>query len=68
MAGTRNNEEFLRLCGQLVGFFAKLDGMRVFSGDEQHRARRNRLDVIERIEIHKLGVAGQCRVRCKFGR
>lgn len=36
--------------------------------DEQHRTRRNRFYVVERIEIHKLSVAAQCRVRCDFRR
>ena len=68
MAGAGNDEKLLRFGCQLVGVFAELPGMCAFTRDEKHRTRRNRLDVIERVEIHELDVAGKRRVRCKFWR
>ena len=42
--------------------------MRLVARDEQHRTRRDRLDVVEGVEIHELDVTGQGRVRRQFGR
>src|SRR3954447_24592209 len=66
--GVRDDEQFLRLGGELVGVFAELDGMGLLARDEEQRAGRNRLDVVERIEVHELDVAGQGRMRREFGR
>ena len=54
-----NNVEFLRVGCQLVGVFAELSGMSVLTGDEKHRTRRNRIYVIERVEVHKFDTAGK---------
>ena len=63
VAGVRDDDQFLRLAGELVGVFAELEGMGLIAGDEEQRAGRNRLDVVERIEVHELDVAGQGRMR-----
>jgi hypothetical protein len=68
VTGARNNEKFFGLTGKPVGILTELSGMRVFTRDEKHRTRGNRLNVIERVEIHELNVAGQRRVRGEFGR
>lgn len=46
---------------QSVGLFAELDGMRLFTGGEQHWTRRDRLDVIEGVESrsHRSGSCPQ---------
>jgi hypothetical protein len=37
--------------------------MRVFTGDEKHRARRNRLNLRERVEVHEAADARKCGLR-----
>src|SRR4051794_38135126 len=63
MARTRNQQQFLGLGGTLVRVLAELPGMRLVARDEQHRARGDRLNVIERVEVHELHVAREGRVR-----
>src|SRR4051794_23191524 len=63
MSGARDDQEFLGLTGKPVGLFAELPAMRNLPRDEQHRARRDRLDVVERVEVHELDVARQRRMR-----
>src|SRR3954449_2855175 len=62
MSGARDDHKFLWLTGKPVGLFAELPAMRVPASDEQHRTRRDRLDVIKRIEVHELHVAGERRM------
>src|SRR4051794_33115509 len=64
----RDDEQLFRLGGELVGVLAELDGMGLLARDEEQRAGRNRLDVVERIEVHELDVAGQGRMRGQLGR
>src|SRR5215212_8903587 len=68
VAGPRDDEQFLRLGGSLVGVFAELPGMGRLPSDEEHGAGRDRLDVLERVKIHEPDVAGKSWVRCKFWR
>jgi hypothetical protein len=51
VTGTRNNEHFLWLSCQLLRLFTELSGMGIINSDEKHRARRNRLDLSERVKI-----------------
>src|SRR5689334_17953612 len=37
--------------------------MRLMTRDEQHRARRDRLDMVERVEVHELNLGGKFPVR-----
>ena len=60
--------QFLRLGRAPVGVLAELARVRLVARDEQHRTRRDRLDVIERVEVHELDVAGQRRVRRQLRR
>src|SRR3954466_5617741 len=64
----RDDEQLLRLGGELVGVLAELDGMCLLARDEHQRTRRNRLDVVERIEIHEFDIARQRRMRGQLGR
>src|SRR3954451_9055408 len=64
----RDDEQLLRLGGEPVGVLAELDGMGLLARDEQERAGRNRLDVVERIEVHELDVAGERRMRGQLRR
>ena len=68
VARAGNDEQFLRLAGELVGLLAELSGMRVVARDEQHRTRRDRLDVVERVEVHELHVAAERRMRRQLRR
>ncbi|MNU07865.1 hypothetical protein D3C72_2536530 [compost metagenome] len=67
MARTGDDVQLLRLGSALEGVFAELLGMRLVTRDEEQGARRNRLDVIERVEVHELDVAGQRGVGGGFG-
>src|SRR5215207_335605 len=58
----RHDVELLRLGGELVGILAELAGMSLVTRNEQHGTRRDRLDVVERVEVHELDVAGQGRM------
>jgi MmyB-like transcription regulator ligand binding domain len=51
VAGTGNEHQLLGFGGELVGLLAELAGVRLVTGDEQHRARTDRLDVFERVEV-----------------
>lgn len=62
MPGARYQQQLLGFAGEAVGFVAELAGVGVLAGDEQHRPRCDGLDVVERIEVHELDVAGQGRV------
>src|SRR5215213_7868526 len=68
VAGPRDDEQFLRFGGPLVGVFAELPGMCLVARDEEHGAGRDRLDVLERVEVQELDVARQGRVRRQFRR
>lgn len=68
VTGAADPDQFLRLGRPLVGILAELARVRLIAGDEEHRTRRDRLDVVERVEIHELDVAGQRRVRRETGR
>src|SRR5690606_38407394 len=47
------------LASQAISLFTELARVSIFPGDEQHWARRYGLDIVERIEVHELSVAGQ---------
>jgi hypothetical protein len=42
--------------------------MRFLARNEQQRSRRDRLNVIERVEVHEFDVARKCRMRGELGR
>lgn len=66
MTGTRNPHQLLRLGSTLVGILAELTRVRLIAGNEQQRPRRDGLNVIEGVEVHELGVAGESRVGDSF--
>src|SRR5438477_11248576 len=68
VARVGNDDELLWLIGKLVSLFAELSGMSIFTGDEEHGTRRNRLNIAERIKIHELHVTAKRRVRGDFRR
>lgn len=47
VTGAGNDHQFLGLAGKPVALFAELPGMCLLARDEEHRTRRNRLDVRE---------------------
>ncbi|MNI83634.1 hypothetical protein D3C73_1404630 [compost metagenome] len=59
MACAWDDVQLFRLSGTLVSIFAKFFRMRLTAGDEQHRAWRDRFNIIERVEVHKLPNAAQ---------
>ena len=63
MSRTLDVKQFFRFCGPLVGVLTEFFGMRLIAGNEQHGARGNGFDVIERIEVHEFHVAAQRGVR-----
>ncbi len=66
MPCTGDEEQLLRLGSTLVGIFAEFPGMRLVACDEEQGARRDRLDIHERVEIHELDIAGQRWPCCAF--
>ncbi len=68
MSRVGNDVEFLWLGCTLVGVFAELPRMCIVTRDEQHGTRRNRFNVIERVEVHEFDAAGKRRVRRQFRR
>ena len=66
--GTWHDQQFLGLGRPPVGVFTELARVRLLARDEQHGARRYRLDVVKRVKVHELDVAGQRRVRRPFAR
>ena len=67
MASPRNDQKLFRLGGKLIGLLTELSGMSVLSRDEKHGTGRDGLDVLERVEVHELYVAGQGRMSCGVG-
>src|SRR3954465_749337 len=67
VTGAGNDDQFLGLSSEGVGVLAELAGVRVLPGDEQHRSRRDCLDVVEGIEVHELDVAGHRGLRAGVG-
>jgi hypothetical protein len=63
MAGVRHDLELLRLASALVGVLAEFLRVRLVTRDEEHRPRRDRLDIIERVEVHEPDGAAQRRLR-----
>ena len=64
----RHEVKLFRLGSQAVGVLAELPRMGVLSRDEEHRPRRDGLDVGEGVEVHEFHVAGQCGVRSRARR
>lgn len=58
MAGPFHIIEFLGSLGPAVGVFAEFSGVGLITGDEQQGTGRNGLDILERIEVHELHIAG----------
>ena len=53
---------------ETIGLFAEATGHGLIAGNEKHRARRNRLDIAERIEVQELHVAGERGTGCRLPR
>ncbi len=68
MSRVRNDVEILWFGSTVVSIFTELSGVCICPRDEQHGTRRNRLYVVERVEVPELDDAGQCRVRCQVRR
>src|SRR5882724_1343117 len=68
VTGVGDDEEFLWLTGKPVSLFTELSGVGGLTRDEKHGTRRNRLNVHERVEIHKLGITAERRMRGEFRR
>ena len=58
MAGPFHIIQFLGSLGPAVGVFAEFSGVGLITGDEQQGTGRNGLDILERIEVHELHIAG----------
>lgn len=67
VAGTLYPVDLLRLPCPSVGVLAELAGMRDVAGDEEHWSGRDRLDVVEGIEVHEFDQAAEERLGCQFG-
>src|SRR5215208_50941 len=61
-------DDLFGLGGTLVRVLAELVRVSLIARDEEHRARRDRFDVIERVEVHEFDVAGQRWMRRQLGR
>lgn len=66
MACIRNDIQRLRLPRKLVSVFAELFGMHLITSNKQYQMWRNRLDVVEQIEVHELTDRAQHRFGCQF--
>ena len=64
----RHEVKLFRLGSQAVGVLAELPRMGILTCDEEHRPRRDGLDVGEGVEVHEFHVAGQCGVRSRARR
>lgn len=63
VTGAWNDDQFFGLTGQLVSLFAELPGIGNLTRNEERGARRNRLNVRERVKIHELHVTAERRMR-----
>src|ERR1051326_2402865 len=68
MTGAGDDEEFLWLTGKAVSLFAELSRVGELTCDEKHWTRRDRLDVLEWVEVHELHVAAERRMRGELWR
>ena len=59
MPGVGHDQQRLGLRGTGVGVLAEFTGVGIGAGNQQQRAWGDRLDVVERVEVHELHVAGQ---------
>lgn len=63
VTSSRDPNQLLRLGSTLIRVLAKLTRVRLIARDEQQRAGRDGLNVIEGVEVHKLRHARESRVR-----
>ena len=63
MTGSGHNVKLFRLGSTAIGILAELPGMGYLAGDEEQRPWRNTFDIVERIEVHKLHITRQRRMR-----